>query len=42
MSGHGTAGNRAVVAVRLVTTTAVAAGLWYGFESQVLKLKKYF
>ena len=42
MNGHGMAGNLAVVAVRLVTTTAVAAGLWYGFESQVLKLKRYF
>jgi peptidoglycan/LPS O-acetylase OafA/YrhL len=42
MNGHGIPGNLAVVAVRMVTTTAVAAGLWYGFESQVLKLKRYF
>ncbi len=42
MDKYGTAGNLAVVAFRLVMSTAVAAGLWYGFESQVLKLKKYF
>jgi peptidoglycan/LPS O-acetylase OafA/YrhL len=40
--GYGIAGNLAVVAMRLAVSTAVAAALWYGFESQVLKLKKYF
>ncbi|HEX4757887.1 MAG TPA: acyltransferase [Terracidiphilus sp.] len=39
---YGIAGNLAVVAFRLVASTAAAAVLWYGFESQVLKLKKYF
>jgi hypothetical protein len=32
----------AVVAVRLAATTALATALWYGFESQILKLKRYF
>ena len=36
------AGNLAVVAFRLVASTLVATALWYGFESQILKLKKYF
>jgi hypothetical protein len=31
-----------VVGFRLVVCTLVAAALWYGFESQVLKLKKHF
>jgi len=31
-----------VVAFRLVATTLVATALWYGFESQILKLKRYF
>ena len=42
MDRYGTAGNLAVVAFRLITSTAAATLLWYGFESQVLKLKKYF
>jgi peptidoglycan/LPS O-acetylase OafA/YrhL len=42
MDPHGIAGNLAVVAFRLVASTAVAAALWYGFESQILKLKRYF
>jgi len=42
MSPYGTAGILAVVAFRLAATTAVAAALWYGFESQILKLKRYF
>jgi hypothetical protein len=25
-----------------VVTTAVATALWYGFESRILKLKRYF
>jgi peptidoglycan/LPS O-acetylase OafA/YrhL len=42
MDRYGTAGNLAVVVFRLVATTALATVLWYGFESQVLKLKRYF
>jgi peptidoglycan/LPS O-acetylase OafA/YrhL len=42
MSPYGAAGIFAVVAFRLAATTAVAAALWYGFESQILKLKRYF
>jgi len=42
MDRYGMAGNVAVVAVRLVVSTLAAAALWYGFESQILKLKKYF
>ena len=42
MDAYGTAGNLAVVGFRLVAATAVATVLWYGFESQILKLKRYF
>jgi len=42
MDRYGMAGNLAVVAMRLLVSTLVAAALWYGFESQILKLKKYF
>jgi peptidoglycan/LPS O-acetylase OafA/YrhL len=42
MDPYGTPGNLAIVAFRLATCTAVASVLWYGFESQILKLKKYF
>ena len=42
MDPYGTAGNLAIVAFRLAASTAVATVLWYGFESQILKLKKYF
>jgi peptidoglycan/LPS O-acetylase OafA/YrhL len=42
MDPFGVAGNLAVVGFRLVVCTVVAAALWYGFESQILKLKKYF
>ena len=42
MDRYGIAGNLAVVAVRLAATTALATALWYGFESQILKLKRYF
>ena len=38
----GVAGNLAIVALRLVASTLVATALWYGFESQVLKLKRHF
>jgi peptidoglycan/LPS O-acetylase OafA/YrhL len=42
MNAYGMAGNLAVVGFRLIVTTLVATALWYGFESQVLKLKRYF
>ena len=42
MDQYGLAGNLAVVAFRLVACTAVASALWYGFESQILKLKRHF
>lgn len=42
MDRYGIEGNLAVVAFRLAVATAAAAALWYGFESQILKLKRYF
>ena len=42
MDRYGIAGNLAVVAFRLAASTLAAAALWYGFESQILKLKRYF
>ena len=42
MDRYGTVGNLSVVALRLAASTAVASLLWYGFESQILKLKKRF
>jgi peptidoglycan/LPS O-acetylase OafA/YrhL len=42
MDPYGIPGNLAVVVFRLVVCTAVAAALWYGFESQILKLKRFF
>jgi peptidoglycan/LPS O-acetylase OafA/YrhL len=42
MDRYGTAGNLAVVALRLMVSTALATALWYGFESRILKLKRYF
>jgi len=42
MDHYGVAGNLAVVGFRLVASTAIATALWYGFESQILKLKRYF
>ncbi len=42
MVRYGIAGNLAVVAARLAVSTALATALWYGFESQILKLKRYF
>jgi peptidoglycan/LPS O-acetylase OafA/YrhL len=42
MDRYGIPGNLAVVAFRLAATTAVATLLWYGFESRILKLKRYF
>jgi peptidoglycan/LPS O-acetylase OafA/YrhL len=42
MDHYGIPGNLAVVAFRLAASTAAATALWYGFESQILKLKRYF
>jgi peptidoglycan/LPS O-acetylase OafA/YrhL len=42
MDAHGMAGNLAVVGFRLAACTALAAALWYGFESRILRLKRYF
>ena len=42
MDPYGLTGNLVVVAFRLVVCTAVATVLWYGFESQILKLKRHF
>ena len=42
MDRYGIEGNLAVVGFRLVTTTLVASALWYGFESRILKLKRFF
>ena len=42
MNNHGIPGNFAVVAFRLITCTLVATLLWYGFESRILRLKRYF
>jgi peptidoglycan/LPS O-acetylase OafA/YrhL len=42
MDRYGIKGNLAVVVFRMAVCTLVAAGLWYGVESQVLKWKKRF
>ena len=42
MDPYGIAGNLAIVAFRLAIATACSTALWYGFESQILKLKRYF
>jgi len=42
MDPYGIPGNLAIVAFRIAASTAVAAVLWYGFESHILKLKRYF
>jgi peptidoglycan/LPS O-acetylase OafA/YrhL len=42
MDPYGIAGNLAVVAFRLAVCTGAATLLWYGFESQILRLKRYF
>jgi peptidoglycan/LPS O-acetylase OafA/YrhL len=42
MNTYGMAGNLAIVALRFAASTAIATALWYGFESQILKLKRYF
>ena len=42
MDHYGTAGNLAAVAFRLVACTLAATLLWYGFESRILRLKRFF
>ncbi|MGA7107882.1 MAG: acyltransferase [Terracidiphilus sp.] len=42
MDPYGLAGNLAIVTFRLAMATALATALWYGFESQILKLKQRF
>jgi peptidoglycan/LPS O-acetylase OafA/YrhL len=42
MDRYGIAGNLAIVGFRLAMSTLVATALWYGFESQILKLKRRF
>lgn len=42
MNAYGVAGNMAVVAFRLTASIAAATLLWYGFESRILRLKRYF
>jgi len=42
MDPYGIPGNLAVVGFRFVACTVVATALWYGFESQILKLKRFF
>jgi peptidoglycan/LPS O-acetylase OafA/YrhL len=42
MDPYGVRGGLAVVAFRLAASTLAATALWYGFEAQILKLKRYF
>ncbi len=42
MDPYGIPGNLTVVAFRLVVCTLAAAALWYGLESQILRLKRHF
>jgi hypothetical protein len=42
MDGYGIAGNLVVVAFRIIASTSVATALWYGFESRILRLKRFF
>ena len=42
MDSYGVTGNLAIVGFRLVAATAAATALWYGFESRILRLKRYF
>lgn len=38
----GITGNLILLALRLIAATVVATILWYGFESRILKLKRFF
>jgi len=40
--GHSLAGNLGVAGFRLTICTLVATVLWYGFESRILRLKRWF
>jgi peptidoglycan/LPS O-acetylase OafA/YrhL len=42
MNGKGLPGNLAIVGFRVAASTAAATAMWYGFEKQMLKLKRYF
>jgi len=42
MNRYGIAGSVALVGLRLAECTAFATVLWYGFESRILRLKRYF
>jgi peptidoglycan/LPS O-acetylase OafA/YrhL len=42
MDGYGIRGNLAIVGFRLAVSTVAATALWYGFESQILRLKQFF
>lgn len=42
MDSHGIEGNLAIVAFRLAAATIAATLLWYGFESRILRLKRFF
>jgi peptidoglycan/LPS O-acetylase OafA/YrhL len=42
MDKFGVPGNLAVVAFRIIACTIAATILWYGFESRILRLKRYF
>ncbi len=38
----GVPGHLTIVALRLIASTLAATALWYGFESRILKLKRFF
>jgi len=42
MDRYGLTGSLAVIGFRLIVCTLVATVLWYGFESRILRLKRYF
>ncbi len=42
MAKYGIWGDLAVVTVRMIVSVLAATLLWYGFESPILKLKRYF
>jgi peptidoglycan/LPS O-acetylase OafA/YrhL len=42
MDAYGVAGNMAVVSLRLAGSIVAATVLWYGFESRILRFKRYF
>ena len=42
LNRYGIAGSLTLVAIRLMASTGFATLLWYGFESRILRLKRYF